>query len=112
MAKLSSNIYYTDNDSGLGFDYDYHLSNNSSRTNIQSFPITGFTGQRKLHQTPLIKFPSDGIIERIRPATMKNSENSDFIICQTNRDAYVAYRTPIVPAWVTKLVNDIEREQR
>jgi len=61
---------------------------------------------------PLIRFPSDGIIERIRPATMKNSENGDFIICQTDRGPYVAYRTPIVPPWVTKLVHDIELQEK
>lgn len=120
MSKSSSNTYrglYTDDDSGIGFDYDYASSSDlnsstQSQSRVRPFPIPGLTGIRKFEATPLIRFPSDGIIERIRPVTMKNSENSDFIICQTNCGPYVAYRTPVVPAWVTKLVHDIELLQR
>jgi hypothetical protein len=60
----------------------------------------------------LIKFPSDGLIERIRPSTMKNSENGDFILCQTTRGTYVAHRTAIVPQWIKQLVEEIESQQR
>ncbi|CAF0950334.1 unnamed protein product [Rotaria sordida] len=123
MAKSNSNRYSSsfrdDDDSGINCDYD-----NSSRMTLiepslqinQSklipLPIPGTVGRKRTHIIPLNKFPSDGIIERIRPVTMKNSENSDFIICNTNRGTYIAYRTPIVPAWVTKLVHEIELEQR
>jgi hypothetical protein len=128
MANLRANTYcgsYMDDDSGIGVDYDYSSSSdrNSSRMTsiepspiIQSktipSPIPGLIGRKRIDIKPLIKFASDGIVERIRPATMKNSENGDFIICQTNRGAYIAYRTPIVPAWVTKLVHDIELRQK
>jgi hypothetical protein len=118
MAKLTSNTCcgsYADNDSGVGFDYSSSSDLNSSRivqSKTKSFPITGLIGRKRMDIKPLIRFPSDGIIERIRPATMKNSENGDFIICQTDRGPYVAYRTPIVPPWVTKLVHDIELQEK
>jgi hypothetical protein len=126
MARLTSNTYcgsYVDDDSGVGFDYSSSSDLNSSRiTSIEpspiiqsktkSFPIPGLIGRKRINITPLIRFASDGIIERVRPATMKNSENGDFIICQTNRGSYVAYRTPIVPSWVTQLVHDIELQQK
>jgi len=129
MAKLSSNTYcgsYRDDDSGVGLDHSYTSStdlNSSTGTSIvptpggmQStvgpFPIPGLIGRKRLERIPLIKFAYDGVIERIRPITMKNSENGDFIICQTNRGTYIAHRTPIVPTWVTNLVNDIELRQR
>ncbi|CAF3505704.1 unnamed protein product [Rotaria sp. Silwood1] len=129
MAKLNFNRYcssFTDDDSGISCDYDRSSSSDirSSRrtffepslqtTQLQTIPlpIPGVVGRRRTNAIPLIKFPSDGIIERIRPATMKNSKNSDFIICNTNRGTYIAYRTPIVPQWVTKLVHDIELAQQ
>jgi hypothetical protein len=130
MAKINSNTYcgsFTDDDSGIGFDYDYDYSsssdlNSSTRTfiesspiiqrKIQPFPIPGTIGRKRIDITPLITFASDGIVERIRPATMRNSENSDFIICQTNRGTYIAYRTPVVPAWVTRLVHEVELREK
>lgn len=124
MAKLTSNSYcgsYVDDDSGIGVDYDYSSSSDirSSRgtfiepsPKIIPFPIPGVFGRKRLDIKPLIKFASDGIIERIRPVTLKNSQNSDFIICQTNRGAYIAYRTPTIPAWVTKLVHEIELQEQ
>jgi hypothetical protein len=128
MSKLTSNTYcgsYTDDDSGIGIDYDYSASSdlNSSTMTIAEpssvnqptiiyFPIPGVFARKRLDTIPLIKFPSDGIIERIRPATMKNSQNGDFIICRTHRGAYIARRTPVVPAWVTRLVHDIELQQK
>src|SRR5689334_10145401 len=102
MAKIILNRYcgsYIDDDSGLGFDYDYdHPSSNDftsstmtviepstiTKTKVIPFPIPGVTGRKRLDITPLIKFTSDGISERIRPATMRNSQNGDFIICRTN----------------------------
>ncbi|CAF2512676.1 unnamed protein product [Rotaria sp. Silwood2] len=128
MAKSYSNAYrssFTDDDSGISCDYDYSSSSelNSSRMTLIEpclqiqpqtipLPIPGVVGRKRTNTVPLIKFPSDGISERIRPATMKNSKNSDFIICHTNRGAYIAYRTSIVPEWVTKLVHEIELQQR
>ncbi len=124
MARLNSNTYcgsFTDDDSGIGLDYDYSSSsdlNSSTMAFIESspiiqpriipFPIPGAIGRKRIDITPLTMFASDGIVERIRPATMRNSKNSDFIICQTNRGTYIAYRTPVVPAWVTRLVHEVE----
>ncbi|CAF3954748.1 unnamed protein product, partial [Rotaria magnacalcarata] len=115
---------YKDKDSAIGLDYDYSSSSerNSSRLTLNrtfgkpqpktiQFPIPGTTIKKRTHATPLIRFPWDGMVERVRPATMKNSENSDYIICDTDRGAYVAYRTPLVPEWVKELVNQIEAEQ-
>jgi hypothetical protein len=126
--RSNSNTYcgsYTDNDSGIGFDHDYSSSSdlNSRRMNyIESYPSTqskfspypipAAIGKKRISIIPLIKFPWDGTIERIRPATMRNCQNGDYIICNTNRGAYIAYRTPIVPLWVTELVNEIELQQR
>ncbi len=128
MTKLTSNRCcgsYADDDSGIGVDYGYSSSsdrNPSTRTLIEPstrtqakvipFPVPGLIGRRRHDITPLIRFPSDGIVERIRPVTMKNSENGDFIVCQTNRGTYVAYRTPLVPAWVRQLVHDIELREK
>lgn len=59
-----------------------------------------------------VRFPSDGILERVRPTTMKNSENGDFIYCQTQRGNYIAWRTEPVPRWVVDIVRQIELDQR
>jgi hypothetical protein len=126
MSRLNPNTYcgsYADDDSGIGYDYssssDLNFSTRTSivpsspiQSNFMPFPISGATGRKRINAKPLIKFPWDGAVERIRPATLKNSENSDFIICRTHRGTYIAYRTPIVPAWVTRLVNEIEWQQR
>jgi hypothetical protein len=128
MAKSNSNNYcgsYTDDDSGIGLDYDYSSStdlNSSTMTMVepsstlqvssQSFPLPGTTMRRRIDVTPLIKFASDGIVERVRPATMKNSKNSDYILCRTNRGAYIAYRSLDVPVWVTNLVHEVELRQK
>lgn len=131
MAKLT--VYsgsYTDDDSGIGVDLDNSSSNDltsSTLTLIESSPsytiqpgmsspflppTTKATMEKRFDVAPSIRFASDGIVERIRPATMRNSENGDFILCQTNRGSYIAYRTPVVPQWVTRLVEEIEfREQ-
>ncbi len=105
----------TDDDSGIGIDE----INSSRLTLIQSSPSyssitpsTTTTIKQKYEGTSLIRFPSDGIIERIRPSTMKNSENGEFILCRTARGTYVAHRTPIVPQWITRLVQEIESQQR
>lgn len=136
MAKSNSTDYYgsfTDNDSGIGYDRNYSSSSdlNSSRLTLikpsasyisqsrvssplsssASFASTA-TIKKRLHAVPLTKFASDGVIERTRPSTMRNSENGDFVLCQTNRGAYVAYRTPVVPEWVTRLVEKIEFQQQ
>lgn len=118
-----------DSDSGIGLDQDNLSSSNelnsstltliestassSSSSSILSLPRSSATALKyRLAKTPLKKLPSDGIIQRVRPVEMKNSENGDFIVCQTNRGAFVAYRTPDVPQWVTRLVEEIEsREQ-
>ena len=124
MAKCTSNSYcgsYADCDSGVGLDYDYSSSSDlhsSTRTLIEPsqtyvpFPIPGVILRKRYVVTPLVKFPSDGVIERIRPATMKNSENGDFIICQTNRGGYIACRQTTVPSWVTELVREIELREK
>ncbi|CAF3242322.1 unnamed protein product [Rotaria socialis] len=128
MARPCLKTYYPsykDKDSAIGFGYDYSSSNelNSSRLTLNRtfekpqsktilFPIPGVTIKKRTHTKPLIRFPWDGKVERIRPATMKNSENGDYILCDTDRGAYVAYRTPLVPEWVKELVNQIEAEQR
>lgn len=130
MSRLNSRCYCTsfkDNDSGIGLDYDYDYSSSRGynaprltfnepykRTRSQTviFPIPGVTVERRTHPVPLIQFPWDGKIERIRPATMRNSQNGDYIFCDTGRGSYVACRTPIVPDWVRKLVAQIEAEQR
>lgn len=107
---------YEYEDSGIVFDYDKFLMNNvhsSGRTSLTShtFPLPGMTGRQRTSPIPLITFPSDGIIQRTRLATMKNSENSDFIICQTNRGTYLAHRTPLVPQWIRQLVHEIQLQE-
>jgi hypothetical protein len=104
MAKSNS----TDDDSGVGIDYASSNDQYSSTSTLIDIEHM----KKRNDIAPLIKFTSNGIVERIRPITMKNSENGDFVLCQTNRGAYVAYRTPIVPEWVTRLVQQIEYEQR
>jgi hypothetical protein len=120
MAKFTSDSYcgsYQDDDSGIGIDHDYPSSSDlrsSTRTQekLIPFPIPGVTIRKRYVIRPLIKFPWDGVIERIRPATMKNSENGDFIICQTNRGPYIACRKASVPSWVTELVREIELREK
>ena len=80
---------WTDDDSGV--DLNSSSSTLHRRTNVE----------------PLVKF-----VSRVRPATMKNSTNGDYILCHTDRGNFVAYRTPAVPAWVTRLVEEIELLQR
>ena len=118
MEKL---CLYKDYHSGVDFDYDYSSSSGFNRNRMPSIEpmpsiqsttsIAGMIRQRRSNALPLIRFPSDGIVERIRPITMKNSENGDFIICETARGTYIAYRTPIVPPWVKRLVHEIESQQ-
>lgn len=132
MLKSKSTDYYgsfTDDDSGVGLDYassndmnsstltliESASSSNNSHLRISSplpHPTTTTTIKKRSDATPLIKFTSDGIVERIRPITMRNSENGDYVLCHTKRGTYVAYRTPVVPQWVTRLVDEIERQQR
>lgn len=116
MTKLTSTKCYpsySDDDSRIQYDY----TNSSTRTFVEtppkrsSFLLSGLIGRKRPSPIPLIKFPSDGIIQRIRPTMMKNSENSDFIICQTDRGTYVAHQTPMVPQWVRELVRQIELQQ-
>jgi len=128
MARSSTDYCgsFTDDDSGIGIDYSSSNDLNSSTLTLiersSSYdsqprislppapPVT--TIQRRFDTAPLVRVASDSVIERIRPLTMKNSENGDFIVCQTNRGTYVAYRTPIVPEWVTRLVQEIEYRQQ
>jgi hypothetical protein len=128
MLKSNSTDYcgsFTDDDSGIGIDNVSSSDLTSSTLTLiePSFstrtisPLslsttTTTTIKQKYEDTSLIKFPSDGIIERIRPSTMKNSQNGDFIICQTARGTYVAHRTPVVPQWITRLVQEIEFQQQ
>jgi hypothetical protein len=124
MAKSNSIDYrgsYNDDDSGVGLDLDY---SSATSTMIESTPSYGSQSRilsppqptqfmKQRHDiAPLVRVSSDGIIQRIRPITMRNSENGDFVLCQTDRGAYVAYRTPIVPEWVTRLVEEIESRQQ
>ena len=96
---------YTDDDSGISADYDY----SPSVSDLNSSIMARDDYQRsRLSPTPLVRFMYNGNVQRIRPITMRNSENGDYIVCNTNRGTYVAYRTPIVPAWVTRLVHEIE----
>jgi hypothetical protein len=124
MTKFTSNNYcgsYADDDSGIGLDYNYS-SSSDLRSSTQTlselsqkfipFPIPGVTIRKRYVITPLIKFPSDGVIERIRPATMKNSQNGDFIICRTNHGSYIACRKSIAPSWVRELVHEIELREK
>ncbi|CAF0861198.1 unnamed protein product [Adineta steineri] len=135
MATSISNDYngsYTDEDSGIAVDIDNSSSNDlnlsiltlseASQSYISqsgmSSPLPSSTttitaaARKQSDAIPLVKFASDGYVERIRPATMKNSENGDYIVCQTNRGTYIAHRTPVVPQWITRLVEEIEsREQ-
>lgn len=124
MAKSNVTLYRstpTDDDSGIALDF--HSSSpslirssplyNSQSQIISSFPSTQTTILKKrVYPMPTVKYTSDGLIERIRPMTMRNSENGDYIICRTNRGTYVAHRTTLVPVWVTRLVEHIESEQR
>lgn len=139
MTALNSTDYYgsyTDDDSGIGTDGNYSVSNGtysprgtfiehspsyvSQATTTSSFPMsqttpiasTATTMEKRSYVKPTIAFSPDGIIERVRPTTMRNSENGDFILCQTDRGAYIAYRTTIVPQWVKQLVEEIESIQR
>ncbi|CAF1533789.1 unnamed protein product [Rotaria magnacalcarata] len=128
MTKSNSLDYagsLIDSDSGIGLDYNTSSSTLNeplpsyfSRSLIQSpvpftsAPTTPPTLKKRYDLVPLTKFASDGIIERIRPATMRNSENGDYIVCQTNRGTFIAHRTPIVPEWVRYLVEEIEYQQR
>lgn len=127
MAKRSTNDqtgYLTDNDSGISLDRDLASARStpttdlysSTSTLIESIPsVTSSQAtiiQRRLHPEPVLKVISDGLIERVRPVTMKNSSNGDYIICQTDRGSFIAYRNPVVPDWVTRLVEEIERIQR
>jgi hypothetical protein len=117
MAKSNSMEFcgsITDDDSGIGIDdtNSSRLTLIESSSSYSSLLSSSTTIKQRSESTPLIKFASDGIVERIRPSTMKNSENGDFILCQTTRGTYVAYRTAIVPPWITRLVQEIESQQR
>jgi len=132
MAKSNSTDYcgsLTDDDSGIGRDYSSSNDLNSSTSTLiessspsyisslrisspVSVPLTTTIKKQFNDVPPLVKVASDGIIERIRPATMKNSQNGDFILCRTNRGTYVAHRTPDVPEWITRLVKEIESQQQ
>lgn len=137
MAKSNQTDYYstyTDNDSGISYDLDYSSSNDLNSSTLTLIePSSSYISQssissprppspvplpptatikKRLDGAQLIKFPSDGIIERTRPSTMRNSENGDFVVCHTNRGTYVAHRTPVVPEWVTRLVQEIESRQQ
>lgn len=81
----------------------------SAKTNCYSSP--GLIGKRRTNPISLITFPSDGIIQRTRPTTMKNSDNGDFIICETSHGMYVAHQTSTIPRWVRELVRQIESQQ-
>ena len=131
LTKPRFNAYsdsVADDDSGIGLDHDYSSSSDlnvsamtlmnsvpaprSSRMSAYQRPAPVVQERRRMKSPAFIRFPSDGIVERVRPATMRNSTNGDYIVCRTTRGTYVAYRTPIVPAWVTELVNEIEAQQR
>lgn len=117
MSKSISNLL-KDIDSGIDYDYSSSSDYNSSQTTIIkpedqliTFSYPDFVLRKRIEPKGLIEFPTDGIIERIRPITLKNSENSDFIICQTDRGAYIAHRTKHIPQWVAELARQINFEQ-
>ena len=121
LTPKTYRLPFRDNDSGIGLDYDYSSASELdsstgpsqlTRSKMTPFPIPGMTGRKLIDTKPLIRFPSDGVVERIRPITLKNSRNSDFIICQTNRGTYVAHRTPIVPLWIRRIVHEVELRER
>jgi hypothetical protein len=128
MAKSNSIDYYgslTDVDSGIGLNLDYSSSNNfnsstltligsSSSTILSPRPLASIITSidKRFNAAPLLNFAGEGVVERTRPTTMKNSENGDFILCQTNRGSYVAHRTPVIPQWIVRLVEEIESQQR
>ena len=112
MAKSTGGI--NDDDSGIGLDYGSSTDLNSSRsTLIEPSPLPAMQIiQPTQSNLSTVKISSDEFIERIRPATMKNSTNGDFIVCRTTRGTYVAHRTPIVPQWIKDLVHEIESQER
>ncbi|CAF0846059.1 unnamed protein product [Rotaria sp. Silwood1] len=125
MAKTNLTNYYgsfTDDDSGIGLNSNYSSSTlnesllpyvpQSTKSPPLSLSATTTMIEKRSDNVPFIRFASDGIVERIRPATMKNSENGDFILCRTDRGTYIAHRTTIVPDWVNRLVEEIEFQQR
>lgn len=132
LARSSDKSYsdsLIETDSGIELDRDYPSTtdlNSSYLASAESIPsITTPTPTKhvsfverstadKSEEAPpaYIRFPFDGLIERIRPATMRNSDYGDYIVCRTNRGEFIAYRTPLVPQWVTDLVNEIEAQQR
>ena len=124
MTKSNSSDYHgsVSDDSGIGTDLRHSSSSlalieSSSSSyipqptvSVLSFPTTAVIKERSTAR-PLRTLMSDGIIQRVRPATMKNSENGDYILCQTDRGAYIAYRSTIVPEWVRQLVEEIESQE-
>lgn len=120
MAQSNSRRYYNrmnDDDSGIGLDYSSSTDLNSSQSTLiepsYSSPLPPMqiipSTQSNL---PTVKITSDGFIERIRPSTMKNSTNGDYIVCRTRQGTFLAHRTPIVPQWVKDLVHEIESQER
>ena len=116
MAKSNLTKYadsLADDDSGIGLDYASSSDLNSSQSTLiePSYSLSPSVPIIK-PRLSTVRVISDGVIERVRPITMKNSENGEFIVCRTDRGTYIARRTPIVPQWVTDLVQEIESQQR
>lgn len=119
MAKFQSTENFTDDDSGISLDRGFTSSSDlrsSTSTLTGSIPSSTASQttilQRRIHPEPMVKVFSDGVVERVRPVTMKNSEYGDYVLCRTDRGTYVAHRSPVIPDWVAKLVEEIERIQR
>jgi hypothetical protein len=110
------------NDSGIDIDRDdtSYSEQNSPTTTLNQSPVDtsvsfmsrSTSTDKTTERTSFVGFLVNDRLERIRPATMKNSENGEFILCQTARGNYIAYRTSIVPEWIKELVHNIELQQR
>lgn len=112
MASTRYSGGMNDDDSGIGSSTDLNSSRSTLIEPSFSSPLPAMQIiQPTQSNLSTVKISSDGFIERIRPATMKNSTNGDFIVCRTTRGTYVAHRTPIVPQWIKDLVHEIESQE-
>lgn len=112
MTRANATNYFTDDDSGIGLTRSSSNEWNSSTSTLVSSGSSTATIKRRTNVEPLVKVASDGLMERVRPVRMKNSANGDYILCHTDRGNFVAYRTPAIPDWITRLVEEVELLQR
>lgn len=130
----SRTIYYDDslidNDSGVSLDYNYassndlhssltlneslspYVSRSSTLSSLPFSPATTSITYKRSEPVEILKYTSNGLIQRIRPTTMRNGENGDSILCQTDRGTFTVHRTPVVPEWIRRLVAEVEARER